>query len=329
MTDVLITDSEYADMAVEVEVLSGAGLTVERRDCRTEADVIAAATATGASALLVQYAPVTAAVLSALPEVRIVSRYGTGFDNVDVHAAQERGVWVTNVPIYGTDEVAVHTYTLMLACCRGLSFYDGARRRGEWPVPAVILPHLRDLAVGVIGAGRVGRRVAELASATFGAVGWYDPFPVEPIPGAVRHTLIDDLLAASNVITVHLPLTTETTGILRYRELKLLKEPRIVINAARGAIIDEPDLTRAVEDGTLFAAGLDVLAKEPADPKGPLLGSDRVIASPHAAWASEAALLDVRRHAARNIVSGLLTGRPDTPVNNPSDSTPMTSEVSA
>lgn len=315
MTDVAITDAEYADVAVEAEVFEAAGLSWQRFDCRTESDVITAAEAVDARALLVQYAPITDPVLAALPALRVVSRYGTGYDNVDIEAATRHGVWVSNVPVYGTDEVAIHCYTLMLACVRGLSYYDAARRRGEWPISAVILPHPDELSVGVIGAGRIGRRVIELATATFGSVGWYDPYPTTDLPGAIRYDTVDELLKGSNIVSVHLPLTRETVGTLGYREMSLLREPRILINGARGAIVDEPGLTRAIEDGTLFAAGLDVLANEPADPRGALLQSERVIASPHAAWASEAALVDVRRRAALNIVAALEAGRPNTPVN--------------
>lgn len=315
MTDVIITDAEYPDSDVEAQVFAAAGLSFARHACGSEGDVIEAAASSGARALLVQYAPITAAVLRELPDVRIVSRYGTGFDNVDVDAATDLGKWVSNVPVYGTDEVALHCYTLMLAACRGFSYYDGARRRGEWPAPAVIGPHPRDLAVGVLGAGRVGRRVIELAVSTFGTVAWYDPFPAADVPEGTRYESIDGLLDASNIVSVHLPLNAETTGIIGYRELARLREPRMLINGARGAIVDEPGLTRAVQDGTLFAAGLDVVTNEPADPQGVLLQSDRVIASPHAAWASTAALIDVRRRAAMNVVSALTRGRPDSPVN--------------
>lgn len=315
MIDVVITDAEYADTSVEAEVFEAAGLSYQRFDCRTESDVIAAGAATDARALLVQYAPITEAVLGGLPRLQIVSRYGTGYDNVDVDAAAQRGVWVSNVPIYGTDEVAIHCYTLMLACCRGLSYYDAARRRGEWPIPAVIIPHPRDLSVGVIGAGRIGRRVIDLAASTFGSVGWYDPFPTTDMPGSIRYGSVDELLEASNIVSVHLPLTRETAGTLGYREIALLREPRMLINGARGAIVDEPGLTKAIADATLFAAGLDVVANELADARGTLLQSERVIASPHAAWASEAALVDVRRRAALNIVAALQAGSPHSPVN--------------
>ena len=312
MTDVCITDSEYADFAVEAETLGTAGLTVDRAQARTKDEVVALAASS--HALLVQYATIDGEVMDALPHLRIISRYGTGYDNVDIDAATARGIWVANVPVYGTDEVAIHAFTLMLASLRGLGHYEGARRRGAWPPPAQLQPHPSTLAVGVLGAGRIGSRVIELAAPVFGTVVWYDPFVTDEIPGAERASSVDDLLERSNVLTVHLPLNTETRHTIDYRELTLLREPRILVNASRGAIVSDEGLRRALDDQTLWAAGLDVLEHEPASAWA--LESDRLLLSPHAGWASLPAVLDVRSRAAKNIVDFVTTGRPTTPVNS-------------
>lgn len=312
-TDVLITDAEYVDTGLEAALLAESGLTVRRAACRTADEVVAEAQ--GTRALMVQYAPITTEVLAALPGVRVVSRYGTGYDNIDVSAATDAGVWVANVPAYGTDEVPVHTLTLMLGCARGLPYYEHGRRHGRWPVPAVLAPHPRQLAVGVLGAGRIGRRVIELALPFFGEVRWCDPFLQESIEGAVRADSLDELLAASHLLTIHLPLDESTRHLVTRRELGLLREPRILVNAARGAIVEEASLVAALEAGELFAAGLDVIEHEPADVAGPLLASERVLTTPHAAWASQQASEDVRRATAANVVAYFRDGRPATPVN--------------
>jgi D-3-phosphoglycerate dehydrogenase len=308
---VCITDSEYADYEIENAVLSPAGIKVERFQSVDEADVVAAAA--GATAILVQYASITAGVLDQLPDLKMISRFGTGFDNVDVEAATERGIWVANVPVYGTDEVAVHTFALMLGALRGLPYYEGARRRGDWPPPAQLPEQPADLVLGVLGAGRIGRRVIELAAPLFGKVYWYDPFVAASIPGAERVGTVDALLERSNVLTVHLPLADDTRHTITHRELRLLREPRILVNASRGAIVSDEGLERAIADGTLWAAGLDMLETDPVPAWA--LESDRILLSPHAGWASRPALEDVRRRAAQNVVDFFLEGRPTTPVN--------------
>lgn len=313
MPVVVITDSEYGDAAVESDVLEGMGVVVRRASCLTADDVIEAAH--NADALLVQYAPITGEVFDRLPRLRLVSRYGTGYDNVDVDAATAAGVWVANVPVYGSDEVAVHTLALLLACARGFPYYEGQRRRGSWPVAPVIPPHPRELAVGVLGAGRIGRRVIELARPLFGAVRWHDPNLAGHIDGAVRADSLEELLVASNVLTVHLPLDRDTHHLITGRELRLLREPRILVNAARVAIVDQEDLRVALDDGVVWAAGLDVWEPDPAGVDGPIFASDRVIATPHAAWASREAMVDVRRRAAMNVAALFRVGRPVTPVN--------------
>lgn len=314
MIDVCITDAEYPDTTVEEQVFTQAGLSFERYYCRTPEDVIEAGR--GARALLVQYAPISSAVFDGLPGVGIVSRYGTGFDNVDVHSATDHGVWVSNVPVYGTDEVAIHTLTLMLAALRGLSYYEAARRSGSWPPPAELGEQPRDLSVGVLGAGRIGKRVIELCLPIFGRVVWTDPYTTADVPGAERVDDLPSLLEASNILTVHLPLDVSTTHLIGYDELRALREPRMLVNASRGAIVSSIGLERALEDQTLWAAGLDVLESEPG-PDAPILLSDRVLLTPHAAWASRPALIDVRRHAAENIAEFFTNGRPSTPVNEP------------
>lgn len=315
MPDILITDSEYGDASVETPLAVAAGLTVERAECRTADQVVAAAG--DARALVVQYAPITDDVLERLPLVRVVSRYGTGFDNVDVEAATARGVWVANVPQYGTDEVAIHTLALLLACVRGFPRYDAARRSGQWPAPAVVGVHPRHLALGVVGAGRIGRRVIELAAPVFGEVVWFDPVVDSgvAIADARRASSLEELLAASNALTLHLPLTPGTRHLIGREELARLRTPRFVVNAARGALISEDALLAALEAGEVEAAGLDVHEFEPADPHGALASSPRVLLTPHAAWASEDALVDVRRRAMETAIAALRDGRPATPVN--------------
>ncbi len=156
---VLITDFNYPDVELERGILDDAGLELVEAQCRTEEDVIEAGR--GISALLTQYAPITAGVLAELPELRMVSRYGAGYDIVDVEAARERGVWVANVPDYGTEEVAVHALSLVLALLRHLPLYDRDVKEGRWhPASTGPLFRLKNLTLGVVGLGRIGGTLA-------------------------------------------------------------------------------------------------------------------------------------------------------------------------
>lgn len=312
MIDVCITDAEYADLEVEASVFDRAGLTWKKFDCRSAEEV--ASVAGEASALLVQYAPIDESVMRRLPNLKVISRYGTGYDNIDVDAATRASVWVANVPVYGGDEVPIHTLTLMLACVRGLTYYEGARREGTWPPAVVIPPAPSDLSLGIVGLGRIGRRVAELASALFGEVRWFDPTVERGVEGTERVDSLEALLRSSNVLTLHVPLTEATRGLVGANEMRQLVPPRVLVNTSRAGVVDQEALIAGLRDETIWAAGLDVFEPEVGDWQG-ALASERLLVTPHAAWASLASLEDVRRRAAENIVAALTHGRPITPVN--------------
>jgi phosphoglycerate dehydrogenase-like enzyme len=173
---VLITDFDYGNVDIEHRILEGAGLEVVEAQCRTEEDVVEAGR--GVSALLTQYAPITAKVLAELPELRMVGRYGVGYDLVDVGAARERGVWVANVPDYGTEEVAAHALSMALALLRHLPLYDRSVRDGRWhPASTGPLYRLKNLTLGVVGIGRIGGTFARRAGPWFGRTLGCDPYP--------------------------------------------------------------------------------------------------------------------------------------------------------
>jgi D-3-phosphoglycerate dehydrogenase / 2-oxoglutarate reductase len=311
---VLITDFNYPDVELERGILEGAGLELVEAQCRTEDDVIEAGR--GVSALLTQYAPITARVLAELPELCMVGRYGVGYDIVDVEAACERRVWVANVPDYGTEEVAVHALSMALALLRHLTLYDRDVKGGRWhSASAGPLFRLKNLTLGVVGLGRIGGTFARRASPWFGRTLGCDPYLEEDAwPEGVERATLEEVFSESLVVSLHPPLTEETRGFIDRGLLGRMPEGGYLVNTARGGLVVMDDLLWALEDGPLAGAALDVLPQEPPTPDHPLLSNPNVILTPHAAFYSLEAEEEVRRKAAQNVVSWAKEGRPLYPV---------------
>jgi D-3-phosphoglycerate dehydrogenase / 2-oxoglutarate reductase len=312
---VVITDSDLASTADE-RVLAEAGLATVRLQARTEADLIAALAAERADALIVQWAPVSAAVLDAAPACRFISRLGIGIDMVDVRAATERGVAVANTPDYCVEEVAAHTLAMALWLLRGLGGYDAAVRRGQWAAAGLPAEPCRPSAttVGVVGLGRIGSRVATQARALgFGVLGC-DPY-VAAHPG-VRIVTFEELLRGSDLITLHAPLNTETSRMIRADSIGLMRRGALLVNTCRGGLVDEPALAGAIRSGQLAGAALDVFETEPLPAGSALYSLPNVLLTPHAAWYSPASLAELPVRAARQVVD-FLAGLPVPSIVNP------------
>jgi D-3-phosphoglycerate dehydrogenase len=311
---VLITDFNYPDVELERGILEGAGLELVEAQCRTEEDVIEAGR--GVSALLTQYSRITASVFDALPELRLVGRYGVGYDIVDVEAARERGVWVANVPDYGTEEVAVHALTMALALLRHLPLYDRDVKAGRWHSASTgPLFRLKNSNLGVVGLGRIGGTFARRAGPWFGRTLGCDPYLEEDAwPEGVERASLEEVFSESLVVSLHAPLTDETRGFIDRNLLEQMPEGSYLVNTARGGLVVMEDLLRALDEGPLAGAGLDVLPQEPPSPDHPLLSNPNVILSPHAAFYSLESEKEVRSKAAQNVVAWAREGRPLYPV---------------
>ncbi|HEX2181062.1 MAG TPA: C-terminal binding protein [Rubrobacteraceae bacterium] len=309
---VLITDFDYEDVEIERRILEGAGLEVVAAQCRTEEDVVEAGR--GASALLTQYAPITARVMDELPELHMVGRYGVGYDVVDVDAARERGVWVANVPDYGTEEVASHALSMALALLRHLPLYDRGVREGRWhPHSTGPLHRLKNLTLGVVGVGRIGGTFARRAAPWFGRTLGCDPY-LDAWPEGVEPASLEEVFSESLLVSLHAPLTEETRGLVDRRLLERMPEGSYLVNTARGGMVVIDDLLWALEEGPLAGAALDVLPHEPPPADHPLLSNQHVILTPHAAYYSLEAEEEARTKAARNVVAWAKEGRPLYPV---------------
>ncbi len=304
---VVITDCDHPDTTIERRIFAEAGIKVHQAACRTEDDVLAAGT--GAAALLVQYAPVSAKVLAGLPSIQVVGRYGTGLDPIDLSAAAARGVEIVCVRDYAVQEVADHAIALTLALCRQVVAYSNAVRASRWDLRSGGSVHrLSTLRFGVIGLGRIGQTVARKAAALgFGVVG-YDV--VEPPDACVPLVSLEDLLGTSDIVSLHVPLSAQTRHLINASRLALMRPSAVLVNTSRGGVVDQAALGAAIASGMLAGAALDVLDPEPPSPVDPLVLSDRVIITPHVAFYSEESLAELKRRAAEGIVSALARSAP-------------------
>jgi D-3-phosphoglycerate dehydrogenase / 2-oxoglutarate reductase len=311
---VLVTDADYSSLDIEAAVLEPAGHQLVTASCRTAEEVVEAAA--GVEAMLVQYAPITAAVFEALPQLRLVSRYGVGVDVVDLEAAGEHGVWVCNVPDYGTTEVALHAVAMLLALLRNLAGHDREVRAGHWNYQlGGPLRRPGSLTLGIVGLGRIGRVVAERAAPWFGAAVGYDPYlPDTEWPDGLERLDLQDLFARSSAITLHLPLTEATRGLVGTDLLVRMPTGSYLVNSARGGLVDLDAVLEALESGRLAGVALDVLPQEPPPTDHPLLAHPRALITPHMAWYSVDSEVELRRKAAQNIVDWIKTGQPTYPV---------------
>lgn len=306
----LISDHDFPDIALERDLFAGAGIDLAAAQCRTEEDVIVAAR--DCDALLVQYAPVSERVVAALPRLALVSRYGAGYDTVDTAACGRHGVWVANSPDYGVGEVATHALAMALALLRHLALYDRDVKAGRWNYlsPGVIR-RASDLTVGVLGLGRIGKRFAHLARDCFGRTIACDPYIIDgDFPAYVQRVTLAELFEQSDVVSLHVPLNEETRGMVDRALLGRMRRGSLLVNTARGAVVDVDAVLARLADGTLDGAALDVLPVEPLEAGHPLARHPRVLLTPHAAFYSSASELQLRRTAAMNIVQWATTGRP-------------------
>jgi len=306
----LVTDHDFGDLELEKRLVAGAGHELIEAQCRTEEDVIAASQ--GCAGLLVQYAPVNAKVLAARPEIRVVSRFGAGFDTVNIDDAKRHGVWVSNSPDYGVHEVAAHALAMALALVRHLPFFDRDVRSGKWMFDSTgELRRVSGLTLGILGVGRIGKRMAHISRSLFGRVLGCDPY-IAPgdFPEGVQSVSRERLFAESDIVSLHVPLTAETRHLAGRPMLSLMKRGSFLVNTARGSVANLDDVLEALDSGQLEGAGLDVLPKEPPEADHPVLRHPRVILSPHAAFYSNEGVKELRTKAAQNLIDWAKSGKP-------------------
>jgi len=304
----LITDHDFPDVALERGIIEGAGHELAVAQCRTEDEVIRAAR--GCAGALVQYAPMNARVFRALPELRIVSRFGAGFDTVNVADAQAHGVWVANSPDYGVGEVAAHALGMAIGLVRHIPWFNRDVHAGRWDYNSTgPVRRLSKLTLGILGVGRIGSRMAAYARPLFGRVLGCDPY-IDRFPEGVEPVSREELLREADVLSLHVPLNDETRHIVDAAALAAMKRGSYVVNTARGAVVDVGALLAALDSGQVEAAALDVLPKEPPVGDDPVLRHPRLLLTPHAAFYSTEGERELRTKAAMNLVEWARTGKP-------------------
>jgi D-3-phosphoglycerate dehydrogenase len=319
---ILIADYDFGDVNIERGIIEGAGFQLAAAQCKTEDEVIEQGR--DADGVLAQYATIGARAINAFTRCRVIARYGTGVDIVDVDAATKRGIQVTNVPNdWCADEVADHAVTLWLAAARKICEYDRAVRRDEWRwQTGQPIGRLRGRVFGLLSFGSIARGIAERAR-PFGVEIWaHDPFldQSEIQRQKVRPVSFDELLEGSDYLVIQSPLTPKTHHLFNRETLRRMKKNAILINTARGPIVEDAALYQALTEGWIAGAGVDDIEEEPAKQRNwsavnPLFQLSNVIITPHAAYYSEESIETVRRVAAEEAVR-VLSGQPArSPVN--------------
>lgn len=258
--------------------------------------------------------PLDAATQAALPNLKYIGVLATGYNIVDVAAAKQHGIVVTNIPTYGTASVAQHAFALLLELCHHAGLHGQAVRDGEWTANPdwcfwkTPLIELAGKTMGIVGFGRIGRQTAKIADAMGMRVLANDTYQAnEPAYEGFRWAAIDELLAESDVVSLHCPLTAGNKGIINAQRLRLMKPTAFLLNTSRGPLVVDQDLADALNQGVIAGAGLDVLSVEPPVGGNPLFSAKNCIVTPHIAWATKEArsrLMDIAVDNVRAFLGG-------------------------
>jgi len=308
---VVVSDQVFPSVDIERELLVGIDAELSVASGDIDSVLVKAA---DADAILNTYLPWTAESIGRLENCRIIARYGIGFDNVDLKAAADAGIVVTNVPDYSVEEVATHALALILASLRKVAVANDSVRSGTWSIDNFRpIRRLSTLTVGLVGYGRIARRIAAPLEALGARIIGHDPY-LQPGPDLPPLLDLDALLAESDIISLHLPLNDETRGIIGETAIARMKPDAILVNTSRGPLVELDALTAALGEGRLGAAGLDVFDVEPLDASR-VEGVPNLIITPHMAYYSEEALKESQRKAATQVIKVLTGEKPDYQVN--------------
>ena len=314
----LITDYVWHSIEPERQVLAEVGAELIAAETGDESELkTLAPTMDG---ILTCWNPVREPVIAAAKKCQVIARYGIGIDNIDVEAATEQGIVVTNVPAYCMDEVSDHAMGLLLACARKIPRFDRAVRNRTWDQNIGPEMHrIRGKTLGIVGFGRIGQAIIPKAKAFGLTINVCSPRTDPELiqQHGAQKVSFQELLTTSDFITIHAPLTQETEHMFSDTEFRAMKPTAYLINTARGGIVDTAALTTALRNGDIAGAGLDVLETEPPDENEELLTLDNAIVTPHAAFVSADAILELEVTAAR-CVAQVLTGQLPESVVNPS-----------
>jgi len=312
---IAVTDSPFPSLDPAKAAL--AGLDPEYRMAKGSSADDILAEARDADAVLVTYAKLPGELLRQLKRCKAIGRFGLGVDNIDLPAAKELGIAVNYVPDYCLREVSDHAMALLLALARKVTLSNKLVQSGHWEVPPIVpLRRLEGRVLGLIGFGNIPRALAPKAKAFGLKVLTHDPYVKGDVlqQAGVEGVSFDDLLARSDFISVHAPLTPATRGLVNAATFAKMKKGAILINTARGPLVDETALVAALDSGQLGGAALDVVTTEPLAKDSPLIGRDNVILTPHTAFYSVEALEELQTKCASDVARVLSGGKAVYPI---------------
>lgn len=305
---VLVTDRRHASVAEERKVFEPMGVEVIDQFCESEEDLIQ--NGKGVIGFLVSYAHITEKVMKALPELKIIVKYGVGVDNIDLNAASRLGKYVANVPDYCTEEVALQALSLLLTGVRKTCFFSNESRKGHWienPDKEIIY-RLSKQNLGLIGFGRIAKKLGSFMENMVQTIYFYDPYLKISPENPEKYQQIDSLnkiFSLCKLISIHIPFTSETNKIIG-KELLNIANGTIIVNTSRALVIDQIDLEKALNSKKVLFYGADVFWEEPPDFNNPsvsqFLNRENVVITPHMGWYSEESEKEVRRKAAEEII---------------------------
>lgn len=308
---VVVSDQVFPSVELERSLLAEIGAELEVASGDIESVLESAA---DADAILNTYVSWDATAIARLQRCKIIARYGIGVDNIDLPAAADAGIVVTNVPDYSVEEVATHALALILTTLRKVVGADQSVRAGTWSIDNFRpIRRLSTLTVGLVGYGRIARQIAAPLQALGASIVAHDPY-LQPSPDLPPLLELGALLASADIVSLHLPLTEETRGLIGAEELAVMKPGAILVNTSRGPLVDLDSLTTALQEGRIAGAGLDVFDVEPLD-AARVSGVPNLTVTPHMAYYSEEALEESQRKAATQVIKVLTGGQPDYRVN--------------
>lgn len=314
---VVMTDDRHKTYDEEIEVLKSIDAQVKIANCITEEEVIEACR--DADGIMVNLAPMGAKVIENLEKCKVVARYGVGYDNVDVEACTKKGIYVTNVTDYCTEEVSDHALALLLACTRKVARRDAQVRQGKWNIGgADPIYRMAGKVFTFLGYGMIARTLhRKIKGFNFSKVLVYDPFVNEDtikLAGAEKVDW-DSALSEGDYISIHMPLNNNTRDIINTEAFSKMKKGGIIVNTSRGPVINEDALIEALRSGQINSAGLDVHNKEPLDKDSPLFQIENCVLTDHVGWYSEESVSELKRKVAENVKDVLLGNKPKYLVN--------------
>lgn len=308
MIKVAVSDFTFSNLAIERQVLASCDVEFIEAQCHTEEELIAQMSEV--DYIITQYAPISARVIPSLARCKVISRYGVGVDNIDLEAASQAGIPVCNVPDYCVNEVADHALALMLGATRYIVQGAACVRSGRWEFPAANSNNvqvLSEMVVGLLGCGRIGRGVATRLRGFGCRLLACDPYVSDEdiISAGAIPVSFEELLAESDVVSLHTPSNAETRGIISAEVLAQMKDGVILVNVSRGDLVVTNDLIQAIESGKVQAAAVDVTDPEPLPAGHPLAALDNVIITAHFAAVSQKAMLELRQRTAGAIAAAI------------------------